>query len=290
MPLVPVRHLLDHAVDNGYALGAFVCMNLEMVSAAIKAAEAESSPVVIRVHPEVRAVHTFATIGAAVHHLAGRSIVPVGLSLDHGANLGDVADALSAGFGAVMIDAAEEPLEANVHIVRRVVEVAAPLGVVVEAAIGHMPHGERQLEADLADVDQAVRLIRESGADLLAPAVGNVHGTAHGEAKAEPRLDTERIRVLREATGVPMCLHGGSSIPSDQMRAAVEAGVHTVIIYSDVVTAFDRELRRVLGAGDEGVNIILALEPATAAATEVIRSKLHDLGSVGRAAAWHAGA
>lgn len=287
MPLVPVQSLLDHAVEHGYALGAFVCMNLEMVTAAIQAAETESSPVVIRLHPEVTAVHRLSTLASAVRHLAGESVVPVGLSLDHGSNLAEVAQAIQAGFGGVMIDAADEPLEENIRIVRQVVDVAGPLGVTVEAAIGSMPHGEQQTEADLADVDDAVRLVRESGATIIAPAVGNVHGTAHGESKAIPRLDTERIRALRQATGVPMCLHGGSSIPSDQMKAAIEAGVHMVIIYTDVVTAFDRELRRVLGPGDEGVNIVLALEPALHAAREVIRSKMHDLGSVGRATAWY---
>lgn len=286
MPLVPVQHLLDHAVENGYAVGAFVCMNLEMVTAAIRAAEAASSPVVIRVHPEVRAVHRLSTLAAAVRHLAGESVVPVGLSLDHGSTLAEVAEAIQAGFGGVMIDAAEEPLERNIAVVRQVVAFAGPLGVTVEAAIGSMPHGEQQGAADLADVDEAVRLVRESGANILAPAVGNVHGTAHGESKAEPRLALERIRALREATGVPMCLHGGSSIPAAQMKAAIAAGVHMVIIYTDVVTAFDRALRRVLGTGDEGVNIILALEPALHAATDVIRTKLDDFGSSGHATAW----
>lgn len=288
MPLARVPQLLEHAIEHGYAVGAFVCMNLEMVTAAIRAAEAEDSPVVVRVHPEVRAVASFSTMGAIVRRLAGESHVPVGLSLDHGTDLGDIADAMRAGFGGVMIDAAEQSLEDNIRVVRDVVAFARPLGITVEAAIGHMPHGRLQSETDLANVDDAVRLVRESGADILAPAVGNVHGTAHGETKAEPRLDTERIRALRDATGVPMCLHGGSSIPADQMRAAVAAGVHMVIIYSDVVTAFDRELRRVLGTTDEGVNIVLALEPAMHAATEVIRGKMRDLGSSGQALAWRA--
>lgn len=286
MPVARVSQLLDHATQNGYAVGAFVCMNLEMITATIAAAEAERSPVVVRFHPEVRAVHRLSTLAAAVRHLAGEASVPVALSLDHGADLAEAADAIAAGFSGVMVDAAEAPLEDNVRLVRQVVEFAAPLGIVVEAAIGHMPHGARQTQADMADVDDAVRLVRESGAHILAPAVGNVHGTAHGETKVRPNLDTGRIRALREATGVPMCLHGGSSIPADQMTEAIAAGVHMVIIYTDVVTAFDRELRRVLGTGDEGVNIVLALEPALHAATAVVRRKLREFGSAGRVDAW----
>ena len=72
------------------------------------------------------------------------------------------------------------------------------------------------------------------------------------------------------------------------MAAAIGAGVHMVIIYTDVVTAFDRELRRVLGPTDEGINIVLALEPATDAATEVIRRKLREFGSAGRVRGWRA--
>jgi len=288
MPLTRVSNLLDHAVEHGYAIGAFVCMNLEMITAVIRAAEAERAPVAVRFHPEVRAVHKLSTVAAAVRHLAGEATIPVALSLDHGESLAEVVDAIAAGFSGVMRDAAERPLEENARQVRQVVEIASPLGITVEAAIGHMPHGTLQRETDLADVADAVRLVRESGAHILAPAVGNVHGTAHGEAKAEPKLDTERIRALREATGIPMCLHGGSSIPPDQMSAAIAAGVHMVIIYTDVVTAFDRELRRVLGTTDEGVNIVLALEPALHAATEVVRRKLREFGSGGRADAWPA--
>jgi ketose-bisphosphate aldolase len=289
MPLVRVQRLLDHAVQEGYAVGAFVCMNLEMVAAAIRAAEAESSPVVIRVHPEIGVVTKLATMGAVVRHLAAESTVPVALSLDHGATLEDIAEAIQAGFTGVMIDAAELPLDDNIRIVREVVAFASPLGVTVEAAIGHMPHGARQAESDMATVADTVRLVRETGVDIVAPAVGNVHGTAHGESKAAANLDTARIRELHRAAGVPMCLHGGSSIPADQMRAAIGSGVHMVIIYTDVVTAFDRELRRVLGPTDEGVNIILALLPALQAATDVIRGKLRDIGSAGRALGWYEG-
>lgn len=288
MPLARVDHLLDHATRHEYAVGAFVCMNLEMITAVVRAAEAERSAAVVRVHPEVRTVHRLETLAAAVRHLAGASEMPIGLSLDHGEGLDDIADAIAAGFTGVMIDAAESPLADNIRIVRQVVELAAPLGVTVEAALGHMPHGASQTEADLANVDDAVRLVREGGANILAPAVGNVHGTAHGEVKARPNLDIGRISALHEATGVPMCLHGGSSIPPEQMTAAIGAGVRMVIIYTDVVTAFDRELRRVLGTTDEGVNIVLALEPATDAATEVIRRKLRELGSAGHVRGWRA--
>lgn len=257
-------------------------MNLEMVTAAIRAAEEERSPVVIRVHPDVRRISRLRTISAVVHHLAGEATVPVALSLDHGASLEDVADAIAAGFTGVMMDAAELPLQENISLVERIVAFARPIGVVVEASLGHMPHGATQRSEDMASPSDARTLMERTGADILAPAVGNVHGTAHGEAKATPQLDIARIRELHTGASVPLCLHGGSSIPEDQMRSAIDAGVRMVIIYTNVVGAFDREVRRVLGQEDESIDILAALEPGQQAATRVIREKIRSFRSDGR--------
>jgi ketose-bisphosphate aldolase len=286
MPIVSLDRMLKHASDNGYAVGAFVSMNIEVVQAAIAAAERRDSPVIIRIHPDSRQITSFATIAAVTNLLGGRASVPVGISLDHGNTLADCVDALRAGATSVMLDAAEEPLEENIRRVRQVVDVAGPLGIMVEAAIGHMEHGAVQTDDDLADVAQSVKLVRESGATILSPAIGNVHGSAHGELKATPNLAIDRIRALREATGVPICLHGGSGTPRQMMRNATEAGVAMVILFSDIITAFNTELKRVLDANSPGIAIIDALVPAQHAAQAVIEEKMVDLGSAGRARAF----
>ncbi|WP_425054015.1 class II fructose-bisphosphate aldolase [Psychromarinibacter sp. S121] len=286
MPIVPLNQMLTHASDNGYAVGAFVSMNLEVIQAAIAAAEAEDSPVIIRIHPDSREITRFDTLTTIAKHLAGMARVPVGLSLDHGETVGDTMDAIRAGCTSVMLDAAEEPLDDNIAAVREVVNFAAPLGVMVEAAIGHMEHGAVQGEDDLADVEQAVRLVKESGATILSPAIGNVHGSAHGEEKATPSLAIDRIRALSEATGVPICLHGGSGTPPAMMNDAVTAGVAMVILFSDMITAFNRGMKSVYDANSDGIAIIDALVPAQKAAQAVIAEKMSDLGSKGRAGAF----
>ena len=283
MPIVSLDRLLKHASDHKYAVGAFVSMNIEIVQAAIAAAEKQNSPVIIRIHPDCRQITSFEAITTVAKLLGGRASVPVGISLDHGETLADTVDAIRAGATSVMLDAAEEPLEENSRRVRQAVEVAEPLGVLVEAAIGHMEHGAVQTDEDLADVAQSVKLVRESGATILAPAIGNVHGSAHGEVKATPRLAIDRIRELREATGVPICMHGGSGNPREQMRKATEAGVAMVILFSDIITAYNTELKRVLDANSIGIAIIDALVPAQHAAQKVIEEKMVDLGSAGRA-------
>ncbi|MFV0336448.1 MAG: class II fructose-bisphosphate aldolase [Tropicimonas sp.] len=286
MPIVPLARLLTHASLNGYAVGAFVSMNLEVIQAAIAAAEAEDSPVVIRIHPDSRQITRFDTLTTIARHLATEASVPVGLSLDHGATLADTVDAIRAGCTSVMLDAADLPLEKNIAAVREVVRVAEPLGILVEAAIGHMEHGAIQGEDDLADVAQAVRLVRESGATILAPAIGNVHGSAHGEVKATPDLAIDRIRALREATGVPICMHGGSGTPPAMMREAIDAGVALVILFSDIITAFNRAMQAIYAKNSDGIAIIDALVPAQHAAQRVIAEKMSDLGSKGQGEAF----
>jgi len=286
MSVVPSSKLLAHAVQNHYAVCAFVAMNGEIVQAAIAAAEAQNSPVIIRIHPDCRAITRFDTLTTIARHLAAEARVPVAFSLDHGATLADTADAIRAGCTSVMLDAEEEPLEENIRRVREVVHIAKPLGVMVEAALGHMEHGAVQTEDDLADVAQAVRLIEESGATILAPAVGNVHGSAHGEVKATPQLHIERIAQLHQATGVPICLHGGSGTPPTQMKAAVQAGVALVILYSDIISAYNHVLQQVLNTNNIGISIIEALIPAQHAAQKVMEEKMSDVGSKGQAQAF----
>ncbi len=288
MPIASLDRLLQHAADNKYAVGAFVSMNIEIIQAAIAAAEKKNSPVIIRIHPDSRQITRFDTLTGVARKLAAEASVPVGLSLDHGNTLADTVDAIRAGCTSVMLDAVEEPLEENIRRVKQVVEVAEPLGIMVEAAIGHMEHGAVQTDDDLANVEQAVRLVRESGATILAPAIGNVHGSAHGEVKAKPNLAIERIRELREATGVPICMHGGSGTPREQMRAATDAGVALVILFSDVITAYNGQLKRVLDENSIGIAIIDALVPAQHAAQAVIEEKMDDLGSAGQASAFAA--
>jgi len=288
MPIASLDRLLQHASDNKYAVGAFVSMNIEIIQAAIAAAEKKNSPVIIRIHPDSRQITRFDTLTGVARKLAAEASVPVGLSLDHGNTLADTVDAIRAGCTSVMLDAAEEPLEENIRRVKQVVEVAEPLGIMVEAAIGHMEHGAVQTDDDLANVEQAVRLVRESGATILAPAIGNVPGSAHGGVKAKPNLAIERIRELREATGVPICMHGGSGTPREQMRAATDAGVALVILFSDIITAYNGQLKRVLDENSIGIAIIDALVPAQHAAQAVIEEKMDDLGSAGQASAFAA--
>ena len=283
MSLISVSKILDHARKEKYAVGAFLCMNLEMISATIDAAEKQNSPVIVRIPPDVRRKTQFKTMVAIIQNLAAQTVVPVGISLDHGASIEDAMDAIAAGFSSVMVDFAKETLEENIRKTKQVTVIAKPLGILTETSVGSMPYGQTQHMEDLASVEESKRLISETGAEILAPAVGNVHGTAHGESKAEPHLEVGLIKTLLKECKVHHCLHGGSSIPEDQMKAAIAAGINQIIIYSDICGAFDNELRRVLGTSAESIDLLSALVPAQVAVSRVIQGKMQVFGSAGQA-------
>lgn len=283
MSLFSIKKMMNHASANVYAIPAFVCVNIEMIQAAIEAAEEESSPVIIQAHPEIRCKTSLLAFAEVVKSYASHSWVPIGLSLDHGESFEDVVDAVSAGFNGVMIDGADFSLQENIEITTRVVEMLSGKDIIVEGAIGNMPHGRQQTEQDIASVKDSLELVSKSGLGILAPAVGNVHGTAHGEDKATPHLNIERISDLKEACKIPLCLHGGSSIPEEQVKNAVKAGICKVIIFTDVVKSFNKALLDSFTTMGEGSNPLYPLKAAQEEARNTMMKKMKLFGSSSKA-------
>lgn len=283
MSLYSIKKMMDHASENKYAVPAFVCINLEMIQAAFEAAEVEKAPVIIQAHPEIRCKTSLKSFAEIVYSYASRTWIPVGLSLDHGESFEDVVDAVNAGFNGVMIDGADFSLEKNIEFTKKVVDLVSDKDIAVEGAIGNMPHGRVQSSDDIAKVEEALQLVSKTGIGILAPAVGNVHGTAHGEEKAVPHLAVERISQISESCKIPLCLHGGSSIPEEQVKSAIKAGVCKVIIFTDVVKAFNSTLLSKFKDAGEGSNPLFPLEAAQNAAKNIMESKMRLFGCSGKA-------
>lgn len=165
-----------------------------------------------------------------VAFFAKRSSVPVILHLDHGHNEELVAQALDLGFQSVMFDGSSCPLEENIRRTKEMVKLAHSRGAAIEGELGRFGEelGDGKGQAQLTDPDQAAHFVRETGVDLLAPAVGN----AHGFYKNPPKLRFELIRELAEKTGIPLSLHGGTGIPMEDIRRAAELGVRKLNVAS----------------------------------------------------------
>jgi fructose-bisphosphate aldolase class II len=189
MELVTVKEMLSNALKEGYAVGHFDIHNLEWTQAVLAAAEEEKSPVILGVtEGAVRYLGGFSVAVALVKALINEMniTVPVALHLDHGSSIESCKAAIDAGFTSVMIDGSHFPFEENVKLTEQVVEYAHERGVSVEAELGSIGGQEDDViskSSIYADPKECVELVKLTGIDCLAPALGSVHGPYKGEPK-----------------------------------------------------------------------------------------------------------
>ncbi len=172
--------------------------------------------------------------------------IPVFLMLDHGNNFDIAVRCAANGYALIMFDGSRLPLEENVRQTREIARIGHAAGALVEGEIGHVPGQEGSALFDAkpryTDPEEAEFFYRETGVDLLAVSFG----TAHGLSGGEPRLNCDIIRQVRLRTGAPIAMHGGSGVPADQVKKAVEAGVKKINFSSDLRAAYTAAVRRCL--------------------------------------------
>ncbi|MGI9253906.1 MAG: class II fructose-bisphosphate aldolase [Thermomicrobiales bacterium] len=280
MTLVGGRGMLVAARDGGYAIPAFNVFNLEMVQAALGAAEAERSPVVIQVSPRTASYAGLKTIAAITRSLAAECAVPVALHLDHGPNLAAVEDALAAGFTSVMYDGADLPFAENVARTVAVVAAAYAAGASAEAELGQVGDvGDAAPVDGFTDPEEARRFVAETGVDALAVSIGTVHGMRETGA----RLDIDRIALLREAAGVPLVMHGSSGVDDETLGMAIRAGITKVNLSTMLQREFMNALRASAILPGHETDARAVLGDARDAVIAAARRRIGVLGSGGKA-------
>ena len=212
---------------NTAAIG-FICQDYVMARSVVYAAEAVSIPAIVMLFPEhvtIQKTTGFREYAAMVKELADEVSVPIGLHCDHDFTYDAVINTIECGFDSVMMDGSMNDLDTNIAITKKVVDRAHQLGAFVEGEIGHvgLASDSAQNREDLFTKPEAAeKFCRETGVDSLAVSIGN----AHGEYKETPHLDIARLEAIREATDVPLVLHGGSGIPDDQLLVAFSKGIN----------------------------------------------------------------
>ena len=134
----------------------------------------------------------------------------------------------------------------------------------------------REKVSDYTDPAEAARYASETGVGALAIMVG----TAHGRYKQAPKLDIDRIRTIKELTGLPLVLHGGSGVPDEEITAAIAAGIRKINFGTDLCYSF---LDAVFATSREKVGIDLFMKEAVASVSAFATSKIRLLGAAGRA-------
>ncbi|MBO5726688.1 MAG: class II fructose-bisphosphate aldolase, partial [Clostridia bacterium] len=233
--LVSLQTVIGMAEKGNYCIPAFNVYNTETVMGVIAAAEEAKAPVIIQVYPrllnEEVGYYLCPTVIAAAH----KASVPVCFHLDHGPSEWEVTRALRWGCTGIMLDGSAHDFETNVEMTKHIVETCKSLDIGVEGEIGHVGSVNDDAMSEFTDPAEAAEFVKRTGVTCLAVLIGN----AHGHYKKPPKLDIERVKAIREATGgIPLVLHGGSGIPDDQVKAAIAAGIRKMNIGTDVCCAF----------------------------------------------------
>ena len=240
MSLVTMKYEMARAEKGGYAVPAFNFFSFDNLVGIAKGAAEKKSPVIamatmggIKVMGEKAVVKMCEGVAADY----GINMV---LHLDHCTDIELLKRCVDNGFTSVMIDASKLALEENIKVTKEVVDNAHQYNVTVEAEIGHVGGIEDNVanEIQLADYNECLRFVKETGIDSLAPAIGTVHGIYKGELN----IDYDLIMKLRESLEVPLVMHGGSGLEDDVLRKAIKCGITKINVNSDLQAVWHNEV------------------------------------------------
>jgi fructose-bisphosphate aldolase class II len=243
VPLVSIVDELKAARKGAYALPCFDAFDLTSAYGICEALETKRAPGMLAIYSGVLDQPGWRALAAGARVLAEEATVPVSLILDHGASWEHCLRALDSGFSDVMYDGSKRPLEENIATTRQVVEAAHAAGAGVEAELGIVGDGGSYQEfgarrEGFTDPATAERFVAETGVDLLAVAIG----TAHGAYEGEPQLALDLLSEIERRVELPLVLHGGSGLSEEQFRAAAQAGIAKINIYTDLATEAGRRM------------------------------------------------
>lgn len=273
-----LKNYINEAKEKGVAIGHFNISNLEALHAIFNIAKKLDLPIIIGVSEGERDFIGIPQVVALVKSFREQYNYPIFLNADHTYSFERVREAIDAGFDSVIFDGAKLSLDENIVETKQCVEYARSCGrdVLVEAELGYIGQSSKILDGvplgvELTSVEDAKRFVSETGVDLFAPAVGNIHGMLRDVP--DPRLNIERVKDIGLETGVPLVLHGASGNSKEDIQAAIKAGVAIVHINTEIRVAFKKGLEEGLSKKDE-VAPYKFEAPAIAEVEKVVDEKL----------------
>ena len=279
-----LREILDQAQEQGVAVGHFNVADLVLLKAVFAAARELNVPVLVGASEGEREFMGVRQIAALVRSLREEFNFPVFLNADHTHSLAKAVEAAKAGFDAIVFDASARPFEENMRLTREAVLALKNINpsILVEGEIGDIGTGSEIHEAapdlsrGLTRPEEARQFVESTGVDVLAPAVGNMHGMLRSMVQGETRkrLDIGRITQIKKAARVPLTLHGGSGTDEEDMRRAIAAGINIVHINTELRVAWRQGLERGLSKQPSEVVPYKILPAAVESVKEVVTSHL----------------
>ncbi|MGA7855340.1 MAG: class II fructose-bisphosphate aldolase [Candidatus Acidiferrales bacterium] len=282
-----MRSLKDHlqeAQENKKAIGHFNISDLALLKAVFAAARELNVPVIVGLSEGEREFVGVREIAAVVRTLREEFDFPIFLNADHTHSLAKGLDVAKAGFDSIVFDMSALPFDENIRQTKQAVEAlkAVNPAMLVEGEIGDIGTGSEihekapDLSKGLSTPEEAKHFVESTGVDILAPAVGNMHGMLKSMVSGETKkhLDIPRIAEIKQAAQVFLTLHGGSGTDDQDFRTAIAAGINIVHINTELRVAWRHGLERGLAERPDEVVSYKILPPAVDAVKEVVLSRL----------------
>ena len=283
--LVSAKEMLEKAVAGHYAVGQFNINNLEWTKAILTAAQETKSPVILGVSEGAGKYMTgFKTVQDMVAAMIDEMgiTVPVATHLDHGT----YDECIEAGFTSIMFDGSKYPIEENVAKTKELIEICKEKGMSLEAEVGAIGGEEDGVvgQGECADPNEC-KMIADLGVDMLAAGIGNIHGKYPANWAG---LSFETLDAIQKLTGdMPLVLHGGTGIPDDMIKKAIDLGVAKINVNTECQLVFADATREYIEAGKDregkGYDPRKLLKPGYEAIIAKVKEKMELFGSVGKA-------
>lgn len=279
-----LRDLLQKSQKTGVAIGHFNISDLVLLKAVFMAARELNVPVLIGLSEGEREFVGTRQIAAFVRSLREEFEFPIFLNADHTHSLAKGVEAAKAGFDSMVFDLSALSFEENVLQTRQAVEALKAISpsMLVEGEIGDIGTGSEiheaspELSKGLSTPEEARQFVESTGVDILAPAVGNMHGMLRSMVQGETKkhLDIEKIAAIKRAAGVFLTLHGGSGTDDEDLRKAIAAGINIVHINTELRVAWRHGLEHGLAKRPDEVVPYKILPTAVDSVKEVVASRL----------------
>jgi fructose-bisphosphate aldolase class II len=282
--IVHLKTLVQKAIKNNFALGAFNTCNLEITQGIIKGAIKANSGAIIQVTPSSIKYASLPVLVSLFELLAKyqEKNIPLALHLDHGQTYQQTKDCIQAGFSSVMIDASDKSFKENINLTQKVVKYAHQKKVWVQAELGQVSKGKqgyqkliKRPQDFLTDPDQAQEFVKKTKVDTLAVAIGNIHGSykiKHGV----PRLILSHLKEIQKKINLPLVLHGASGVSQIQLKKALDLGIKIVNIDTEIRMAWRSGVESCLRNKEE-YDPRKILAPAIENISEVVYKKIKFL-------------
>jgi len=282
--MITLKEVIEKARASKTAVGHFNISDFAALRAIFQAARKLEVPVIVGVSEGEREFMDPNNVARLVQGLRERYEFPIFLNADHCRSLESVKIAVTAGFDSIIFDGANLPFEENIKKTKEAVDYVESTHpeILVEGELGYIgtssslmesiPEGAVVEEKDLPSAGQAKEFVEKTGVDLLAPAVGNIHGMLKNAKN--PQLHVKQIREIKEAVSVPLVLHGGSGLSNEEFKNAIAEGMSVVHINTELRKLWREELEKSLKENPNEVAPYKLFLPVVSALEKLVETRL----------------